>query len=134
MQEYPLVWLVDSFENRVERILKDYVIDLLAEFVAQHGAEQGFPVFAERLRQSLSNIQRRLGGERAQRLMALMDAALAEQARSGAVDLHRAWIDGLLREYYDPMYAFQQEKKRERVVFTGNREDVIDYLSRLTCR
>ena len=134
MQEYPLVWLEDSFENRVERILKDYVIDLLAEFVALHGAEQGFPVFAERLRQSLSNIQRRLGGERAQRLLALMDEALAEQARSGAVDLHRAWIEGLLREYYDPMYAFQQEKKRERVIFTGNREEVIGYLARLTCR
>ncbi len=63
-----------------------------------------------------------------------MDEALAEQARSGAVDLHRAWIEGLLREYYDPMYAFQQEKKRERVIFTGNREEVIGYLARLTCR
>lgn len=133
MQEYPLVWLEDSFENRVERILKDYVIDLLAEFVALHGAEQGFPAFAERLRQSLSNIQRRLGGERAQRLLALMDSALAEQARSGAVDLHRAWIEGLLREYYDPMYAFQHEKKRERVIFAGDRDAIIDYLSRLTC-
>lgn len=133
MQEYPLVWLEDSFENRVDRILKDYVIDLLAEFVALQGAEQGFVAFTERLLQSLSNIQRRLGGERADRLMASMKAALSEQERSGAVDLHRAWIAGLLREYYDPMYAFQREAKRERVIFSGEREAVIDYLSRLTC-
>ena len=134
MQEYPLVWLRDSFENRVERILRDYVVDLRAEFVVLHGPEAGFTAFAERLRQSLSNIERRLGGERARRLMELLDAALDEQARSGAVDLHRGWIEGLLREYYDPMYAFQHEKKRERVIFTGEREEVIDYLSRLTCR
>lgn len=134
MQEYPLVWLEDSFENRVGRILKDYVIDLLAEFVAMHGGEQGFDAFAERLRQSLTNIERRLGGERAQRLKLQMDEALIEQARSGAVDLHRDWIEGLLREYYDPMYAFQREKKRERVIFTGDRDAVVDYLSRLTCR
>lgn len=133
MQTYPLIWLEDSFANRVERILQDYVVNLLAEFVALHGVEQGFPTFAERLRQSLANIQRRLGGERAQRLMTLMDAALQEQARTGAVELHRAWIEGLLRDYYDPMYAFQHEKKRERVIFAGDQAAVIDYLSRLTC-
>lgn len=133
MQEYPLVWLEDSFENRVARILKDYVVDLLAEFVALDGAERGFEVFAERLRQSMANIQRRLGGERAQRLMAQLDAALAEQARTGAVDLHRGWIEVLLREYYDPMYAFQHEKKRGRVIFTGDHDAVTDYLLRQTC-
>ncbi len=38
-----------------------------------------------------------------------MADALAEQERSGNVDLHRAWILGLLSEYYDPMYVFQRE-------------------------
>ncbi len=128
MQEYPLVWLEDSLAGRVERILGDYVIDLSAEFVALHGAEQGLPAFAERLRQSLRNIVKRLGGERYQRLAAIMDEALEEQLRSGKVDLHRGWIEGLLGEYYDPMYAYQRESKAARIEFSGDQQAVVEYL------
>ncbi|MBA1275138.1 tRNA 2-selenouridine(34) synthase MnmH [Stutzerimonas azotifigens] len=127
MQQYPLIWLEDSFEGRVERILKDYVIDLCAEFSDEHGAD-GFAAFAVRLQESLSNIHRRLGGERYQRLAMLMDQALAEQSRSGAVDLHRGWIEGLLREYYDPMYAFQRDSKAQRIEFAGDQQAVVNYL------
>jgi tRNA 2-selenouridine synthase len=128
MQEAPLVWLEDSFESRVERILKDYVTDLCAEFVAVQGEESGFAAYAERLKQSLSSIVRRLGGERYQRLAAIMDSALAEQARSGAVDLHRGWISGMLGEYYDPMYAFQRDSKNARIEFSGDQGAVVEYL------
>ncbi|MDH4557949.1 tRNA 2-selenouridine(34) synthase MnmH [Pseudomonas sp. BN417] len=128
MQEYPLVWLDDSFEDRVERILRDYVVDLCAEFIATHGTEHGFARFAERMRQSLDNIVRRLGGERHQRMAELMDQALAEQESSGQVDLHRGWIEGLLREYYDPMYAYQRESKASRIEFAGEQAAVLEYL------
>ncbi|MNN10913.1 tRNA 2-selenouridine synthase [compost metagenome] len=128
MQQYPLVWLEDSLEGRVERILGDYVIDLSAEFIALHGEEQGFVAFAERLQQSLKNIVKRLGGERYQRLAAIMDEALVEQQRSGAVDLHRGWIEGLLGEYYDPMYAYQRESKAARIEFSGDQQAVVEYL------
>ena len=129
MQEYPLVWLEDAFEDRVERILRDYVINLCAEFISLHGEENGFRLYAERLLQSLSNIQKRLGGERYQRLLAIMQAALDEQQRSAAVDLHRGWIDGMLREYYDPTYVFQRESKASRIEFAGDQAAVIAYLA-----
>jgi len=61
-------------------------------------------------------------------MLLLMEDALAEQARSGAVDLHRGWIEGLLSEYYDPMYAFQREKKGARIEFAGERGAVFEYL------
>ncbi|NMZ70966.1 tRNA 2-selenouridine synthase [Pseudomonas peli] len=128
MQQYPLVWLEDAFEDRVERILRDYVVNLCAEFIALHGEDEGFRLYAERLLQSLSNIQKRLGGERYQRLLAIMQAALDEQ-RSGAVALHRDWIAGLLREYYDPMYAYQRESKAARIEFAGDQAAVIAYLT-----
>lgn len=128
MQQFPVVWLEDSFANRVERILKDYVIDLCSEFVEVHGDEQGFAFYAERLRQSLSSIVKRLGGERYQRLAQIMDEALAMQQNSGAVDLHREWITALLKEYYDPMYVYQRDVKGHRVEFSGNRQEVIEYL------
>lgn len=128
MQQSPLVWLEDAFEDRVERILRDYVVNLCAEFIALHGEEEGFRLYAERLLQSLSNIQKRLGGERYQRLLTIMQIALDEQ-RSGAVALHRDWIAGLLREYYDPMYAYQRESKAARIEFAGDQTAVIAYLT-----
>jgi tRNA 2-selenouridine synthase len=128
MQGYPLIWLEDSLEGRVTRILGDYVRDLSAEFIAAHGPEEGFILFSARLQQSLSNIQKRLGGERFQRLAASMNAALLEQQRSGEVQLHREWIEGLLGEYYDPMYAFQQESKGLRIEFSGEQAAVVAYL------
>lgn len=127
MQQFPMVWLEDSLEGRVERILRDYVVDLCAEFVAVHG-DEGFALFSERMLASLDNVHKRLGGERHRRMMLLMEDALAEQGRSGAVDLHRGWIEGLLVEYYDPMYAFQREKKGARIEFAGEQGVVIQYL------
>ncbi|MDH0302784.1 MULTISPECIES: tRNA 2-selenouridine(34) synthase MnmH [unclassified Pseudomonas] len=128
MQQYPMVWLEDSFASRVERILRDYVINLCAEFIAVQGEEDGRRLFAERMRQSMANIHKRLGGERFQRLSALLDQALEEQLRSGDVNLHRGWIEGLLEEYYDPMYAFQREAKSGRIEFAGDGVEVREYL------
>ncbi|MGJ3440676.1 tRNA 2-selenouridine(34) synthase MnmH [Pseudomonas sp. Je.1.5.c] len=128
MQHYPLVWLEDSFANRVERILRDYVIHLSAEFVDLHGPEHGPRLYAERMLQSMANIHKRLGGERFQRLAEWLKLALDEQLRSGAVELHRGWIEGLLKEYYDPMYAYQRSAKAERIEFAGDAIEVQAYL------
>ncbi|HEJ5992984.1 TPA: tRNA 2-selenouridine(34) synthase MnmH [Pseudomonas aeruginosa] len=128
MQGYPLVWLEDAFEQRVERILRDYVIDLRSEFERVVGVEEGFAAFSAYLQKSLAGIVKRLGGERYQRLAAILVQALEEQGRDGSVDTHRSWIEGLLKEYYDPMYAFQRQSKEDRVEFRGNQAEVIGYL------
>lgn len=128
MQQAPLVWLEDSFDNRVERILRDYVVSQLGDHVALHGEEAGFERYAEQLLKSLAGIVKRLGGERYQRLDAIMREALAQQQSSGAVELHRDWIAALLTEYYDPMYAFQRQSKADRVVFAGEQAAVVDFL------
>ncbi|TWI53535.1 tRNA 2-selenouridine synthase [Pseudomonas duriflava] len=128
MQHFPLVWLEDSLESRVERILRDYVIDLAAEFECVQRGDQGFLVFANQLRKSLDNIAKRLGGERYQRLAHIMDTALKEQAQTGEVDGHREWIAALLKEYYDPMYVYQRENKAGRILFVGEQQAVVEYL------
>jgi tRNA 2-selenouridine synthase len=128
MQHSPVVWLEDRLDSRVGRILQDYVVDLCAEFVALHGPEAGYDAFAQRLRQSLAGIAKRLGGERYQRLSAIMDSALHAQTSSGVVEGHRGWIEGLLTEYYDPIYAYQRDAKAERIEFAGARAEVIEYL------
>ena len=57
-----------------------------------------------------------------------MREALAAQKATGSIDLHREWIRPLLTEYYDPMYEHQRESKAERVVFSGDRQSVTQYL------
>lgn len=127
MQQAPLVWLEVPFTERVERILTDYVSGQYDAFVAMHGEPRGAALFREHLLQGLSKIARRLGGERHQRLHAMMQAALAGP-REGLLDLHRTWIEALLREYYDPMYAFQRHKQAHRIVFAGDASAVLGYL------
>ncbi len=134
MQRYPLVWLEDSFENRVQRILQDYVIDLSAEFISLHGQQDGMAAFADQLRASLMNIIKRLGHQRHAQLAALMDEALSAQMRDGRVELHCAWITGLLRDYYDPMYDYQRQGRTDRIEFSGDRSAVADYLRHRAAR
>ncbi|NYT43919.1 tRNA 2-selenouridine(34) synthase MnmH [Pollutimonas thiosulfatoxidans] len=128
MPGYPMVWLEDDLDGRVNRILRDYVVDLCAEYVAIQGEPAGFLAYADRLRLSLAGISRRLGGARHQRLASIMDEALATQQNTGAVEGHRDWIRALLTEYYDPMYAFQKEGKGERILFSGRYDEVLAYL------
>ncbi|ARP92077.1 tRNA 2-selenouridine(34) synthase MnmH [Bordetella genomosp. 9] len=123
----PLVWLEAGLDERIERILDDYVVGLRAEFAAAHG-DAGDALFAQRLQDSLTAISRKLGGERYARLMSLMRGALSRQLDHGECDGHRAWIRALLEEYYDPMYARHMAEKSARMVFRGDRPAVTEYL------
>lgn len=128
MQTSSVVWLEEPMPVRVERILHDYVEDLGSQFAAKLGAEAGFSAFSARLLESLQNLIKRLGGERHTRLAAAMQAALNEQQSKGTLDLHREWIRPLLSEYYDPMYEHQRTSKLSRVIFSGDRAAVTEYL------
>lgn len=128
LEQVPIVCLLDHFEARVERILRDYVQQQCADFVAAHGEATGQDLFAARLLESLGKLAKRLGGDRYQALRASMQAALARQKTHGELSLHRDWIAVLMREYYDPMYAFQRQNRADRIVFEGDRQAVIDYL------
>lgn len=128
MQHSPVVWVEESTESRVERILSDYVEDLGGQFRSKYGEELGLEAFSNRLLESLQNLYKRLGGERHARLSSLMIRALQEQKASGKLDLHRDWIRPLLIEYYDPMYEHQRESKASRIVFSGDRNAVTQYL------
>lgn len=120
MGRAPVIWLEDSFENRVNRILQDYVVAQLADHLDMYGADEGFDRYSEHLRLSLGNIHKRLGGERYQRALAMMTEALAVQRATGAVEGHCLWIALLLSEYYDPMYVHQKASKASRIQMSGD--------------
>lgn len=120
MAQAPLVWLEDTFDNRVSRILRDYVVAQLGDYLAIYGEDEGFNRFEAHLRQSLANIHKRLGGERYKRALGMMVDALSVQRVSGVVDGHRLWIELLLCEYYDPMYVHQKASKASRIAASGD--------------
>lgn len=124
MAASPIVVLEASLEERIDVVLQDYVIDMTRDFIARDGERLGMQHFSQYLFASLERIERRLGSERKNSLLVIMQAALAQQQNSSdsvAFDGHRLWIRHLLSDYYDPMYDYQLEKKIERVRRRGDK-------------
>lgn len=115
-----------DFEERLERLWQEYVVERYLKTMAFFGAD-GEHEFACYLRDSLLRIQKRLGGQRTKELLASMDNAIAVQ-HSDNFASHRHWLSVITRDYYDPMYCYQLEKKKDRVVFRGSRDAVIEWL------
>ena len=110
--------------------MHDYVQDLGAQFNILLGQQAGFDAFSARLLESLKNLYKRLGGELHTRLENAMTHALDTQKTTGMIDAHRAWIQLLLTEYYDPMYEHQRAGKASRIVFSGDQQSVTQYLKK----
>ena len=117
-----------DFEERLERLWQEYVVERYLKTMAYFGA-RGEQEFARYLRESLLRVQKRLGGQRTRELHASMDASLKVQHQDNFAG-HRHWLTVITKEYYDPMYSYQLEKKKELVVFRGPREEVVEWLQR----
>ena len=131
MKQSPVVILEVNIDERVETTFQEYITDSLLEYQNMYGDEQlGFTAWAENLQHSLNKIQRRLGGLRHSKLKQIMADALEKQITSGDLEDHKLWIKSLLVDYYDPMYDYQLSRKKHRVVFKGNKNEVLDFLSR----
>ena len=128
MQQAPLIILEATFESRVSHIFKEYVIDHLAAIRAA-GVQDAFDALEVRLSNSLLAIRKRLGGSRHQMMHELLTSAV-EAHKEGDPSGHREWIRSLLIDYYDPMYAYQLEKKQHRVVFRGSAEEIMGWRAR----
>ena len=125
MSVAPIVRVEESLDFRIETILNDYIVSNLTDF-RRLDPMQGDSLFSESLLASLDRIKKRLGGERHSALRDIMSAALTS---NNDHDQHRAWIRGLLVDYYDPMYEYQMTKKAQRVVFKGDSDTFLEWAS-----
>ena len=123
MQQAPLIILEATLESRVSHIFQEYVLDHLDE-IRSASAPEPFQVLEERLGSSLLAIRKRLGGAGYAAISEQLRAAIKAH-RDGDASGHQEWIKTLLLDYYDPMYAYQLEKKLHRVVFRGSAKEVI---------
>ena len=130
MRQAPIAIIEETIESRVATVLNDYIQANFLDF------QQRYPQdckdrFNASLLSSLDRIRRRLGDENYQGVKQSMAAAQLAQDRHEAMQLHRLWITCLLKNYYDPMYDYQLNKKGQRVVFRGNGTEFLSWASHL---
>ncbi len=123
-----MVWVTGHLDDRVARILRDYIDNLKTDYQSVYGLEEGFNLFRAHLTRSLHNLRKRLGMQRYADLNQLLQKALDHQASTGSNEWHVQWITPLMVEYYDPMYSYQRTQKNLPASFEGSVQEVITYL------
>ncbi len=128
MQQAPIVRLEVDQSDRNKVSIDEYIVDTQTHFDAVYGKEEGAVKLSEHLLNSLSKIQKRLGGVRYQDAKKQMQEAIELRLKTGSLDGFIPVVNTLLVDYYDPMYDYQIEKKKQRIVFQGDYPEVLDYL------
>jgi tRNA 2-selenouridine synthase len=126
MRASPVIYVDESFEQRVENIFQDYVAGTA---IGQGSESEALRVFGD-YQQAAHAISRKLGGLRTQEV--LKDLALSEQAylEGRGLESNKGWIAKLLSYYYDPLYAKSFAARNPKVIFRGNSVEVLAYLQK----
>ncbi len=122
-----IIILNASLEERLNISLKSYVIDMAQKFSELHG-DFGFEQYSNYWLNSLAKIQKRLGGDRYNILLKQLNLALINHQKNEDLSDYLPLIESLLVDYYDPMYNYQIDQKKQRIVFRGNYKEVTSYL------
>lgn len=110
MRNSPLIILKCDEETRIRHIFEEYVA--LSDFSSMN--------------HSLSRIAKRLGGVRFKEVEEELKLAFEKPK---TVDNHSAWIQALLRYYYDPFYDKDLKRQSSQVLFEGNTQEIFEFIS-----
>jgi len=123
-----VILLETSLEQRIEITYDEYIIASQAEYASalQSGTTE-YP-WIDTMHHNFKRIRKRLGDEGYRTLTSLLDEAWQHQQSTNDPTQHKVWIKELLEKYYDPMYTYQMEQKKERIAFYGNEAEIIAYL------
>ncbi len=121
MRVSPVIHVDEAFEQRVENIYQDYVVDTA---IAKGSEPEALRVFGG-YRHAAQTISRKLGGARTQEV--LQDLAFSEQAylEGRGLESNKAWIAKLLSFYYDPLYAKSLAVRQPKILFRGSFLEVL---------
>ncbi|EDZ63175.1 tRNA 2-selenouridine synthase [Sulfurimonas gotlandica GD1] len=121
----PLIILETHIVERIGITFNEYV------FEAQKMYGNNLVEWRDEILGAMSRIKKRLGSQRYQKVCDIFENAFDEQMQRGSQEAYKEWIEYLLREYYDPMYDYQIQKRSKQVEFRGSSEEVVEYLSQL---
>ena len=112
-----IVIINEPIDVRVNHIYKEYVHDALVNHTNDD--------LKRKLSDQLSKISKRLGMDNFIKINEQIQIAFQKDSRES----HHIWIYELLTNYYDKMYHYQLEKKKDRCIFSGSWKEVKKYLT-----
>ena len=128
MQRSPIVRLEVTQSDRNQVSIDEYIVDTQHHFDEVYGQNEGALKLSEHLLNSLEKIQKRLGGVRYQEARAQMKIAIEMGLTTGSLEGFIPVVNTLLADYYDPMYDYQIEKKKDRISIQGDFDEILHYL------
>ena len=118
MQKSPLIIIRAPMEERIKNIYNEYI-----EIPMQDKKESAtLPIS---LSNSLNKIKKRIGSKCHDEIQKVMNEAFTLNKKT----LHKEWIKKILNNYYDPMYKYQLNRRKQLVLFEGFYDDVKDYIN-----
>ena len=118
MQSSKLVILEVDDDKRAENIYYEYVYDEINNGVNEDN-------LLEKYLGSLNNIKRRLGNVVYNNIKDLMKSAFHQNEK----EIHKEWILTLLTSYYDKMYSYKLNMRKDFIVHKGEIESCRDYIN-----
>ena len=128
MEKSQMVLVEVSFKERIDLLLREYVVERYKDTLKFYrNSPYADLEFSNHLISSLKRLEKRLGGDKTQKILKLLEAALKVQKRDN-FQSHRKWLEEITTSYYDPLYEFKLEKRKDRICFRGNHKEVLDWL------
>jgi len=113
-------------EARIQLISEDYIEGNWPAYQQAYG-EAASEEFTRFVLDNLERIQKRLGGDRYQKVKRCFESALTTFFNSGSVAGFYPGIQILLEQYYDPMYRYQIEDKKPEIIFEGPEAELLEW-------
>lgn len=129
LRSAPVVELIASTKDRINRIREDYINTVLNSHEGDLSEAESLNKLESFASDNLGRIQRRLGGERYKKLSALVPQAVNELRAQAPPESVNKIVETLLHDYYDPLYAHKMIGREDQVVFSGTADEIISWLN-----
>ena len=116
MNSSTLVLIQEPMENRIKNIYHEYV----SKEIEQTGEHK----VLISLRSKLQKISKRLGGTNYK----IVDNLIKDAFQKNDYNIHYEWIKTLLESYYDKMYDYQINQKKDRCIESGTWDEINHFL------
>ena len=120
MQTSDLIVMKVSMEERVNNIVDEYIVSVINNSMKSRELLNKFLV-------SLEKIKRRLGDKLYKQISNHMIIAFSKND----IKIHKDWVYKLLNGYYDPMYNYKLELRKDYIKYSGDYKSCLHYLSSL---
>ena len=116
MNSSTLVLIQEPIENRIKNIYHEYV--------SKEIEQTGEHTVLISLRSKLQKISKRLGGTNYK----IVDNLIEDAFQKNDYNIHYEWIKTLLESYYDKMYDYQINQKKDRCIESGTWDEINHFL------